>query len=567
MSGAAEDTWPSWFGRERALFGWWHVPSSREARATIVMAPALARERLAADFSWRLLASSLASAGFAVLRFDFTATCDSSGRSLDGDLVGHWQEDLQTATATARAASSAPVILLGHRLGATLATQAVRDGLLVDALVLWDPVAKGRRYMRELAAQQTMAVTGVTAQARPAPAQWADVPGDDLSTETAAAISRLSLSPEQPIPAEALLVLARPHSPSLKTFATPGCVHDVTGLEEMLNLNPLLARPAEEPVAETVTWLDATMGQKTFPIEPPAAPSATMLHDGHEVVERAQRLVNGMFGVITERADAPPDPETVVLLSASVEPHTGPGRLWVELARDWAAMGLRVVRCDLPGLGESVPRAGAHRQTVYAPTAIEDLELLVRTLSPQDPSAVSLVGMCSGGYNALEVAARLRSRRLMLFAFGWWLVPAEFAEGKAPDPHRRAFLSAMNLLRPILYTGFGRRFLTKHPERMWLTGSALRLMAPLRPFRRLLRAGTEVTMLLGEADTAYFTKQPRAFERLRKRPGFQFRLIPGLDHALLNGEPRRMAGEMIRAAFKPRADPWPGNSDEILATS
>ena len=545
----AQESWPTWFGRDRPLFGWWHLPIGREARATVVMAPGLARERLAADYSWRLLASSLADAGFAVLRFDFTGTGDSAGDARDPDLVQRWHEDVQTAVASARSASSAPVILLGHRVGAMLAALAVRDGLMVDALVLWDPVAGGRRYLREMAAQQTMAVNAEASQSpRPGPG-WADVPGDSLSTQTADALSALTLSIEQPVPVAALLVLARPGSPAFTKAADPQSVRYVVGLEEMLNLNPLEARTAEEPIAETLAWLDATVDRKAYPVDPPAQSTTTMRHAGQALVETAQQWASGMFGVVTEPAGAAAPTETVVMLSASVEAHTGPGRLWVELARDWAASGVRAVRCDLPGLGESAPGPGFTRQTVYAPTAIDDLESLVRAISPHDPGAVSLAGMCSGAYTALEVAWRLRSRRLFLFAFGWWLVPAELTAGKRVDPGRRAYLSALWLLRPVLLTKFGRRLMTEHPIGAWLTGSSMRLVRPLRPFRQLIKAGTEVTLYMGEADTAYFTTQPRAFERLKRRPQFRYHSIAGLDHALLNGEPRRAAGELIRSAL------------------
>jgi alpha-beta hydrolase superfamily lysophospholipase len=555
---AADETWPTWFGEDKSLFGWWHIPADRQARAIIVMAPSLARERLAADFSWRLLAASLAGEGYAVLRFDFTATGDSAGHNDHPGLVKQWQEDLLTAVAEARTASAAPVILLGHRVGATLAVQAVRDGMPVDGLVLWDPVKTGKLYLRELAAQQSMAVTEREQPAKLASDTWADVPGDNLTTEAAADLAQIALHPEQPIPVRPLLILTRPVASSTKAFVDQEAVQGLIGLEEMLNLNPLRARTANEPIAETIAWLARTIEDKAHRIEPPTSASTTLQHGGHQIVEHARYLVDGMFGVVTERADGRPDAApaqgTAVMVSASVEGHTGPGRLWVELARDWAAMGMRVVRCDLPGLGESPPRTGAIHQTVYAPTAIDDLDRVVRALNPQDPGAVALIGMCSGAYNALEVATRLKSRKLILFAFGWWLVPAEFSEGKAPDPARRAFLSALYLLRPLTYTRFGRRLMTGHPERLWLTGSLLRLTAPLRPFRRMLKAGTEITVLLGAADTAYFTKQAKSLERLKRHRGFQFETFEGLDHALLNGEPRRLAGKMALAILEPHND-------------
>jgi hypothetical protein len=55
------------------------------------------------------------------------------------------------------------------------------------------------------------------------------------------------------------------------------------------------------------------------------------------------------------------------------------------------------------------------------------------------------------------------------------------------------------------------------------------------------------------ADTVYFTKQPKSLERLRLHWGFQIEAFEGLDHALLNGEPRRLAGKTVLAPLEPGA--------------
>jgi hypothetical protein len=50
---------------------------------------------------------------------------------------------------------------------------------------------------------------------------------------------------------------------------------------------------------------------------------------------------------------------------------------------------------------------------------------------------------------------------------------------------------------------------------------------------------------------AYFTKQPKSLKRLRRHRGFHFEAFEGLDHALLNGEPRRLAGNNTLALLEP----------------
>ena len=562
---------PAWFGGQaRPLFGWWHVPqlrSATSARAVVVMAPALARERLSADYSWRLLAEAIAELGFAVLRFDFSSTGDSAGAASDHDLVGCWKRDIVTALDTARTATAGPVVLLGHRVGGTLAADAARAGNPIDALVLWDPVLRGKRYLRELRAQQLLAVPG--AEMDPASC-WADVPGEDLSTETAAGIATLNLlsGPAPDAWTAQTLVLARAGAGAENTFQPlldrlpDATLISTDGQAELLNLDPIAAVPAYDAVGQIVGWLDSAFDDTTHPVEvsgPTATATLAVSAGGSSeagpnrpvssIVERAGYFCAGrIFGIVSEPASfepGSPEPETVLLLSAGLEVHTGPGRLWVDLARGWAARGLRVVRCDFPGLGESAAAPGAAPRSVYEASAIDDVVALVRELDPEDPGSVVLLGMCSGAYNGLEAVARLKTRRLIALAFGWWLVPAEFRRDERTDPRRALYRSGLSALRLLVAGSAGRRFLQKHPERLWLVGSRARLASPLRPFRKVVDAGTDVTMVLGPSDLEHFTQQPGRLDRLLTRPGFALEFVPGLDHGLLSGDPRRRARQFL----------------------
>jgi alpha-beta hydrolase superfamily lysophospholipase len=533
----------------------------------------MARERLAADYSWRLLAGKLTELGFAALRFDFSATGDSAGCGSDPDLVASWVSDVHTALDHARTATEAPVVLLGHRLGALLAVEALRGGARTDALVLWDPVLRGKRYLRELRAQQLLAVPGE--EAGPA-SGWADVPGDDLSVTTAAQIARLNLLAGGALPIPRNLVLGRTGAEDALrplTEGTAGTVEGLDGQAELLNLDPIQAVHAYDTVTRISSWIDDATGPNTprrsFAVDAPmslAAPAAATLTVNTEpagwdmrsvewaerrVVERAGFFAGGrIFAIVTEPSpeavrSSAATPPTVLLLSAGVEVHTGPGRLWVDLARQWACRGLRVIRCDMPGIGESPASAGGLPQPVYEADTIDDLEALVREIAPDDPGSVTLLGMCSGAYNALEVAHRVKARQLIALAFGWWLVPAEFRRQEPIDRRRVLYKSGLALLRPLVTTAAGRRLLAGHPERLWLSGSSARLAAPLRPFRKVVRAGTAVTIVMGPSDMEHFSRQPGPLKRLRKRPGFALDVIAGLDHGLLSGGPRRRARQDI----------------------
>lgn len=112
----------------------------------------LGDEALQAHRLYRVLAEQLEQSGFTVLRFDYGGTGDSGGGEEAASITG-WISDIEGASRElARAAPGTRLIIVGLRLGATLAALATAR-LVVRArqLVLWDPVVDGLTYLRELA--------------------------------------------------------------------------------------------------------------------------------------------------------------------------------------------------------------------------------------------------------------------------------------------------------------------------------------------------------------------------------------------------------------------------------
>jgi pimeloyl-ACP methyl ester carboxylesterase len=86
------------------------------------------------------------------MRFDYSGTGDSAGEGAEFGL-SDWLDDIVAAAAELRRESgSQRLVLVGLRLGATLAALAsARRELRVRHLVLWDPVLDGARHLRDLA--------------------------------------------------------------------------------------------------------------------------------------------------------------------------------------------------------------------------------------------------------------------------------------------------------------------------------------------------------------------------------------------------------------------------------
>lgn len=144
---------PLYFGSaQRRLFGAYAPPrAARTSAGAAVLCYPWGQEYIRAHRAMRLLANMLCAAGRHVLRFDYFGTGDSAGESTEVSLGG-WEQDIETAIEELRDTSGATrVVLVGLRLGATLATRvAARKGKAIEALVLWDPVIDGPEYLEEM---------------------------------------------------------------------------------------------------------------------------------------------------------------------------------------------------------------------------------------------------------------------------------------------------------------------------------------------------------------------------------------------------------------------------------
>jgi pimeloyl-ACP methyl ester carboxylesterase len=110
----------------------------------------------------------------------------------------------------------------------------------------------------------------------------------------------------------------------------------------------------------------------------------------------------GQVAIVTEPAQAPTAAAaTLLLLNPGAEPHIGPGRTWVEYARELARQGRRVVRVDWRGWGES-PDDGHAPGRPYAEHTIQDTAAIVDALRARGHERVVLAGLCASAWVALQ---------------------------------------------------------------------------------------------------------------------------------------------------------------------
>ncbi len=143
---------PFLFGDDTSpLYGCLHRPAARSSRnCGVLLCQPIGPEYIRSHRAMRQLAGRLSRAGFAVMRFDFFGCGDSAGDDEQGD-VTRWIRDVNAAVDELRTRTDPDeVVVIGLRLGGSLAALAGAERKGIDKLVLWDPVVNGAEHLSEL---------------------------------------------------------------------------------------------------------------------------------------------------------------------------------------------------------------------------------------------------------------------------------------------------------------------------------------------------------------------------------------------------------------------------------
>lgn len=511
----------TWFGPEgAALLGVWHLPDDDLARGAVVLCPPLGKEAVHAYRTMALAAQLLAQQGVAALRFDYRGTGDSTGDELAPDAVARWRADVAIAVAYARSVVPAGVALAGLRAGALIAGTAAADCGPLTALALWDPVVKGRTYLREQSVLYRLKVSVDEAQT-----DAVELVGAALHPDAASALKGLSLRDTAPVDRHTPLLLAarseRADDAVLTTLAA-GFHADrlvVLGHERVFDVATFEVELPAASTAAVAQWLAQRFPVQTQRVSLDARLSTIVGQDasGPTVRERLVRIgSNKLFAVVTEpygQRGGDSEPPFAVTLASSTEHRIGTGRLWVDLARRLAREGVSCIRYDRRGTGDSGVVIATEHTGAYSPTMHEDLDDVLDGFG-LTPQRTSLVGHCSGAWLAGEAAAEGRACAVVLIG------AARFNVGRqrevmrlVDDPDRadhaltsrsgRAKIAIKPLIPGPAWRWLGRRGLAQVPEVV---------------LKRLCAAGVATTLVLAPVDYRHFVanRGERALNRLRR---------------------------------------------------
>lgn len=551
---------PRWFGPETsALFGWFHLPDDECVRSWAVLCPALGFEAGSAHYAYRKLAERLAEKGVGVLRFDYEGTGDSAGAGDEPGRARAWRKSFREAVAAVRCAATVPVVAVGMRMGATIAFLEACDGAQVDGLVLWDPCPSGRSFLRQQAALMRI-VTGI----EPSGDGSVEVMGLRYGADAVEDLRSLDLSAADPASrALPTLVLWRSERVRDRVLeeklacwegAAPVEWATAEGQDELF----AVGRVPEESLEKVVSWTK-TFGGAPAAVSPLPGRSTVVVSGpgGAAVSESALSLGPvELFGVMSEplggaqssgaNSNGRPPP-VVMFFNFGISHHDGPGRMWVELGRSWAAKGLRCLRVDRSGIGDSPVRPGQTERMTFPPEAVDDARDLARAVSPEDPSNVVLIGVCAGAYLAVEGGISLSARGVCAVNPVLTFVPQEHWTGQT-DPGRRAVRSKRWWMKGrFAHSRWAQKAKPHIPWRFWWALHVLGVQrSPGSGFEPLVEKGADTLVICDGRDAGpYLQRSSWILDRLSATGRFRFESSEMIDHLLLTEAFRDYVGERL----------------------
>lgn len=411
-----------------ATFVTYHPAEEADPSVGVVFCPPFGWDEISSHRGLRDWAAEVAAAGHPAVRIDPPGTGDGGGMPRDPGQVGAWTHAIADVARWLRAESGcARVTAIGIGLGGLIAYRAAATEEGVDDLVLWGVSGRGRQLVRELKAFARLnADQSATLAAETAPPDDGSLEagGFVLSAETVADLQALDLAEmtlANPGGRRVLMLERDSIAPDQKLRAhleQLGAEVEVAAGDGFgaLTAGPQESRTPVATIAATLTWLAAAPAGVSAPhaLAPPEHGHVELEVGGTAIRERP--FVAGapgarLHGVLTEPASGGNPAVRGLLLNAGAVRRTGPGRLWVELARQWAARGMTTLRIDLESIGDSDgTRDYTDNVALYVPemvdNAIRALEEFADSAPAAKPPSYLLAGLCSGAFWGFHGALR-----------------------------------------------------------------------------------------------------------------------------------------------------------------
>lgn len=402
-----------WIDTETGFIGaaWFWPPQTEAASTAVVIVPGIAHEERTMNGGLVALAESLADAGLPALLMELHGCAQSAGYLDDTNVVACWHAGMRAAVQHARDSGARRVIVVGVRLGALLAAEALAHEPL-EAFIAWAPIVSGRRYVRELRLLRRVT------DAENAATGMIEIGGFGIPAAVLEHISCLDLAQIETLNAPHVLLRERSESLNAPWLARLGDCGKVVQEQASAQIRPWLFSSSDSPILPMedikalTKWCRALTDGRPVdvhpsPRQPATCPTVEFVHQGRRVRETFVEIgSNGLTGVLSEPADGA-HKHAVRLLVSTV----GPGRTFTNFARDEAGRGNTSLRFDFAGFGTSGRGAAMQGGELNTNQGSRDVLAAIEYLRNAGHHQIYALGFCAGGWSLMqaEVAPELRA--------------------------------------------------------------------------------------------------------------------------------------------------------------
>jgi pimeloyl-ACP methyl ester carboxylesterase len=529
--------------------GYLHGPPAANHNVGIVICPALGRDGRCSYRPMHDLAEGLAAAGFATLRFELLGCGDSLDlpQTPDGaettEALSVWMTGVQQAVRYLRDTTGvSKVVLAGVRFGATL---AILNARLADGLVLLAPILRGKAWLRELKlSTAVLAPTTVNLLTE----DGLDTDGLFLPAATAASLEALDLTA---LAAPACPTFLAAQNPQIEAYGQeaiaagrPLCLNAFPGFAAMFEDTSRNQTPALL-FGQVTDWLTATF-PATGTAQPkplPATEDARL--DLRNAFEVPVTFGAGLRGVLCT-PQTPSDRHkgrVVMFCNTSAEPRAGIGGFSTLTARALAQAGIAALRFDFAGIGDSQSPGTAAALHVYETDRHPDMQQAIAFVQAQGFDKVVLIGVCSGGYHALNLGPALPATEAIVsintLRFVWEGDPPEPDLGRSSHTYWQLAMDPATwgrLLKNNIDVATIAKTIARRLKARYLPKNAGQTLAGFRASILGFVAGGGRTLMITGTEDASLDTLEAAFgpkgAMLVKQPGGHVLIDPQIDHGL-----------------------------------
>lgn len=543
-------------------FYWLHQPADQPVTRLVVLCPPIGYEYVHSHRTLKFLADLLAEAGCCVARLDYPGTGNAGSDLTSPNLVNRWIDAISAVrNDLKRQRPDLTCTLMGLRLGATLAVQVTQPG---DDLVLIEPVASGKRLVRELTAASRF--SEVQSQS-----DFIESGGFIYTDATLAALSALSISGADLQPAKRVLCFSEQPAKALQaSLAEVDTVcQPYQGYAGMM-AEPQYTEIPFDLLTQIVSALVPAPRDASTLVQPERIAIADhQWHDG-QFTETTTTDPQGQFYLITQPVNEAPGASVLVLINSGSVHHVGPNRTYTEFCRAAALQGIPSVRLDLLNLGDSARATVAEENHCYPADANAYVASLLADIRQRFPGrAITLGGICSGAHHALHTALMQPDlvQRLAIInplTFYWRPglsldIPRESTTHQDTAYYRQAMKDPKRWLKLLkgqaslgYIAGYAVRFTRKRLAALGDQISGILKPIPETPLNRdlqqLVRAGIEVNFVFSDRDPGWDiladeTRLPKT--RLARKLGVRIHPITEANHTFSWYRSREVAAQLL----------------------